>query len=63
MPKFSVAIDKKRCKVCGICVNVCPVKNLIIENNKVKDLGKCIGCKLCEIYCPDFAIKIEKVEK
>jgi len=24
----------------------------------VKDLESCTGCRLCEIYCPDFAIAV-----
>jgi len=22
-------------------------------------VGKCAGCKICEFYCPDMAIKVE----
>lgn len=33
-----------------------------MEKNKVvvDNLDACTGCQLCEIYCPDFAIEVEK---
>ena len=54
-----VNINHNRCKVCGICVNVCPVQNYIIEHNKLKEFGKCIACLQCERYCPDMALIID----
>ncbi len=54
-----VSIDHHRCKVCGICVNVCPVKNYTINSHKLKELGKCIACMQCERYCPDMALVID----
>ncbi|MFZ5366380.1 MAG: ATP-binding protein [Patescibacteria group bacterium] len=56
------------CKGCGICLEKCPFKALIFS----KDLGvystpvpcvdplKCNLCGICEIFCPDSAIKVEK---
>jgi 2-oxoglutarate ferredoxin oxidoreductase subunit delta len=54
-----VSIDHKRCKVCGICVNMCPVKNYTIKNYKLNELGQCIACLQCERYCPDMALAID----
>ncbi len=67
MPK--IIIDKSLCKSCGICVEFCPVKILYIGDDvneygyryvKVSDANKCTLCYLCERYCPEFAIKVEK---
>ena len=49
------------CKACGICMAFCPVK--IIDKDKhgkpvITDPDKCIGCRFCELHCPDFAIAI-----
>jgi len=68
--KFYVDINIDLCKECGICIEFCPIKILetSIEVNKygyhytyVKNMEKCIGCKLCEKYCPEFAIYVRKL--
>ena len=57
--KGVVAINHKYCKVCGICVSFCPVQDLEIREDELTELGKCIACRLCELYCPDMAITVE----
>jgi 2-oxoglutarate ferredoxin oxidoreductase subunit delta len=57
--KGIVHINHKRCKVCGICVKICPVQNYKINQRKLKELGKCIACLQCERYCPDMALIID----
>jgi 2-oxoglutarate ferredoxin oxidoreductase subunit delta len=63
-----VTVNKVRCKRCGICISFCPV-NLFdeeIDGTPIPSrVDKCTGCKLCELRCPDFAIKVEvdKVEE
>lgn len=60
------------CKGCEICIKRCPVEALEISNimNKkgvrvprLKEDNKCHQCRLCELLCPDFAIKVVKEEK
>lgn len=58
----SVKINKDWCKRCGICIEFCPVQvfDKEIDGTPIpKHQDKCTGCKLCEIRCPDFAIKVE----
>lgn len=58
----SVVIDTALCKRCGICVEFCPAKVFIqeIDGTPVPQYqGKCTGCKLCVLRCPDFAIEVE----
>ena len=60
--KFKVTIDQRLCKACGICIEFCPKKVLELDKNGkaiVKKEEECIGCKNCEIRCPDFAITVE----
>jgi 2-oxoglutarate ferredoxin oxidoreductase subunit delta len=66
---FKILIIDDYCKECGICVEFCPVKILRIGDKintfkyhvvEVTDEDKCIGCMLCERYCPDFAIYVEE---
>ncbi len=54
---------------CGICAFVCP-KNLFIASKEMNEAGylppmppdeaKCTACGNCMIYCPDFAVMVEK---
>ena len=62
-----IEIIDKNCKACDICVDVCPQNVLAMFKDttkwegyivKVVNLEKCTKCMLCEVECPDFAIKI-----
>ena len=48
------------CKRCGICTAFCPTGALTEgpDGRPVWDREKCIGCRLCEYRCPDFAIEV-----
>jgi len=70
--KYRVNVIVDRCKECGICISVCPTKVLIKSNMLNRNgyrppepvnIDKCIGCRLCEYNCPDFAIYVEVVSK
>ena len=59
---YDVSFFHSWCKSCGICVEFCPKK--IIKSDKtgepeIFDTDSCIGCRFCEIHCPDFAITVE----
>ena len=68
---MAVYIDKELCKSCKICVHICP-KNVYGITHRVNKKGynyveavreeDCIGCKKCELSCPDFVLYIEKEE-
>lgn len=70
--RYRVNIIVDRCKECGICIAVCPTKVLtksnILNRNGYRPpepahIEKCIGCRLCEYNCPDFAIYVEVESK
>ncbi len=48
-------VDDK-CNSCGICKDVCAVKNIKMENNKPVFNHKCQHCLACIHYCPSKAI-------
>lgn len=51
-------INKTLCVGCGNCVQVCPMKNLTIENGAVSPHGKCTMCYRCASLCPQKAITL-----
>ena len=62
-----IQIINERCKGCKICIEICQTDVLDIaeEPNKfgynppyVKTLEDCTVCGLCEMLCPDFAIRV-----
>ena len=65
--EFQVSVDIKRCKGCGICVALCPKKVLELKYPELKcEVARgddCIGCLMCEMHCPDFAIVCSPKEK
>jgi ferredoxin/flavodoxin len=46
----------KNCTKCGICVSVCPVKNIEIIDEKVTFKHNCERCLACIHWCPQKAI-------
>ncbi|RJO62064.1 4Fe-4S dicluster domain-containing protein [candidate division WS5 bacterium] len=57
------------CKGCGLCIEKCPQECLSADNSRTNhygtstvkcDIGKCIACGICEIHCPDMAIRVDK---
>ena len=64
--EFTVDINNKFCKACGICVNLCTTKVLGRDDEGralVVDEAACVGCRNCERHCPDFCIEVfEKKE-
>ena len=55
-----VTLIPKFCKKCYLCVEFCPKDALAggEDGIPVVDEERCIQCGLCEMYCPDFAIKV-----
>lgn len=71
MTKIDLNFKIDICKGCGLCVEVCPLKILKLNENVVNSKGyhpvcedqknKCIGCKSCALMCPDSVITIKKL--
>ena len=63
-----IKVDLDKCTGCGTCVDICPLEvyELIIVNGKQKaspvNQKECIGCRNCELYCPEGAIQVIKNE-
>ncbi len=56
---------REKCSSCGLCVKVCPVKNIKMVENKPIWQHKCENCYACYQWCPNDAIygKIVEYEK
>jgi 2-oxoglutarate ferredoxin oxidoreductase subunit delta len=57
----AITIITENCKGCGICVEFCPTHTLGLKKGKVTvvNADACIGCQLCDLRCPDFAIMVD----
>ena len=48
------------CILCNKCVELCPTKNFVIRDGKLKVRNKCILCYRCVNHCPVQALHINK---
>jgi 2-oxoglutarate ferredoxin oxidoreductase subunit delta len=60
---FDVTFYRDWCKACGLCMAFCPKKIILADKNGkpvVNEPDQCIGCRFCEMHCPDFAITVSE---
>jgi ferredoxin/flavodoxin len=59
-PDFSACdrdfVVSDRCTSCGLCVNICPRRNIILENDRPVFRHNCEHCLACLHWCPSSAI-------
>ncbi|SFG98818.1 2-oxoglutarate ferredoxin oxidoreductase subunit delta [Desulfotomaculum arcticum] len=55
------------CKGCGLCIQKCPKKCMswsdvlgVYGTPSVEINDECIACGICQNFCPDCAIAVEK---
>ncbi|MGB4521038.1 MAG: DUF362 domain-containing protein [Candidatus Omnitrophota bacterium] len=55
----SPIVYQEKCTGCGECEKACPVRAIVIQENKsVINGSKCIGCATCIAVCPYSAIDV-----
>jgi len=62
---IEIYVNENLCTGCGICIEFCPKKVLSRSTQRsprgvypaqAEHLEACTLCRMCELYCPDFAI-------
>ena len=53
---FLTFIIKDTCTGCGLCAEMCPTKNICIEDGKAVHGSDCIACFSCFHWCPEKAV-------
>ncbi len=56
--KAVAVVDTEKCAGCGICVDVCPVGAIEVDQTAVINEEICTGCARCVAECPNAAIVI-----
>jgi len=51
-------VDKEKCSGCGLCVRLCPMKNIAIQDEKAVSHDRCTLCYRCFSHCPTKALTI-----
>ena len=59
---YSIAIDREKCRGCGVCFRNCPVGAIAAEGEKkyAVNTALCIKCGLCAAKCPFGAVMFNK---
>ena len=60
---FKITVNEVWCKACGICADYCPKKVFDLNPEHPVTAARpqdCIGCGMCVLRCPDFALEVEK---
>ena len=49
---------RKKCIGCQSCVEACPLGNLVLTPEGIKDQGRCTACGRCADECPTLALQM-----
>lgn len=53
-----IKADDKKCEACGLCAQLCPMKNIALKDGRVEFQDRCTMCYRCFSVCPQRAITI-----
>ncbi|WP_455683593.1 glycyl-radical enzyme activating protein [Thomasclavelia sp.] len=60
LEKIQILYDQKKCVHCLKCINICPQKAILMNNDFIHiDFQKCIGCLSCTYNCQADALSHE----
>ena len=59
---LDIAIDRKQCTLCSLCIDACPVSCLRFDDAESivvsDDLENCLVCRSCEDHCPARCLEV-----
>jgi NAD-dependent dihydropyrimidine dehydrogenase PreA subunit len=57
---MSVEIDREKCDGCGVCVEICPLDALRLDEDgkAYVKYDECWYCGCCELECPRKAVRL-----
>ncbi len=56
-------IDPRTCTQCGVCVSICPIGVLAVDDEGVHLQGECIRCGLCYRFCPGRQLDLDSLSR
>jgi ferredoxin len=56
--RFLAKVDAETCTSCGMCIEICPVEAIALNDIAEVNPDACIGCGLCATVCPVEAISL-----
>jgi len=62
--KVTTVIDEELCIGCGLCVKVCPLDTISMQNEKAVVTGReSLSCGHCAAACPEGAIRVKAIDE
>ena len=52
----------RKCIQCGLCVQHCPSRNIVLRKERVRFSTHCILCSRCAFFCPKAAIHLGLID-
>ena len=59
--RFTATVESINCNGCALCMSVCPVHAISVNDTATIDTELCIGCGLCASHCPSGAIGLIEI--